>query len=253
MNIVILGAHPDDPETGCGGLSTLAAKQGHRVIWAYLSSGIPGAKIGDRPEDEVREEEARAAATVCGAEPHFMRYPCSDIPFNLAPIERISNFIRDVDADLVLTHWPVDTHPDHQAVGGLGTQIVVGNPEVALAYYEVCGGFQTLAFSSNRFIDITDAADQKLKAVNCHGSQQVEAWWHYHDIMERHRYLEGFGEMGKKAGRAEGYHLIVSTPEAEKLFSIRSYLATSGSRTTRKVKHERVSLYPHGMPEDVKE
>lgn len=42
---------------------------------------------------------------------------------------------------------------------------------------------------------------------------------------------------------AEAYHLAVSTPEAEGLFSIRTALPTSGSRTTRRSKHQMMPLY----------
>lgn len=240
MNIVILGAHPDDPESGCGGLGILSVQQGHHVIFAYLSSGVPGIKIGKCLEDEVREEEARTACKVCGVEPYFFKCPCSDIQFNRSALEKVSDFMCDIDADLVLTHWPIDTHPDHQVVGALGTQIVVGNPDVALAYYEVITGIQTIAFEPNRFIDITQVAMQKKKAVDCHVSQNVKSWWRYHDEMERVRYTQVKGFSGSEVGRAEGYYLAVSTHEAEKFFIVRTGLHPSGSRTKRKVKHERV-------------
>lgn len=239
MNIVVVGAHPDDPESGCGGLAVRAVEDGHRVIFLYLSSGVPGRLVCGRPEDELREEEARKACSVIGAEPHFMRFPTPDIPFNLASLERVSDFMRDVDADLVLAHWPVDTHPDHQAAGVLVTQAVVGNPDVALAYYEVVTGVQTIGFEPNRFVDISSVASLKRKAVGCHMSQNVGSWWHYHDIMER---LRG-AQMGVE--RAEGYYLVVATPKAESLFSARRFLEPSGSRTLRRAKHERVPLSPH--------
>jgi hypothetical protein len=46
-----------------------------------------------------------------------------------------------------------------------GTQAVVGNPGVALAYYEVFTGAQTIAFHPNRYVDITAEAEQKKRSV----------------------------------------------------------------------------------------
>lgn len=237
MNIVIMGAHPDDPESGCGGLAIKAASSGHHVAFLYMSSGHPGTVIDGREEIEIREEEARAACAICGAEPYFPRYPMSHIPFDCDSVQWVSDFMAQVDADLILGHWPVDSHPDHQACGALVTQAVVGNPGVALAYYEVCTGFQTFAFEPNRFVDISGVAGLKKKAVDCHVSQNVDSWWSYHDAMERFRVPSA----GVK--RAEGYYLAVSTSAAEQIFTVRTSLPSSGSRTTRPVKHEKIGLY----------
>ena len=237
MNIVVLGAHPDDPESGCGGLTIKAVAAGHRVVWAYLSSGIPGRRIGDRPEDELREEEARSACTVAGAEPFFFRFPMSDVVFNRANWETVVDLLRDVDADLVLAQWPVDSHPDHQAVGALGTQAVVANPDVALVYYEVFTGAQSVAFQPNRYVDITGEAAAKEKSVFCHVSQNVDTWWRFHDDMARLRYTDAFGYLEGETGQAEGYRLVVSTPETEALFDRRRDLHPSGSRDLRSARH----------------
>jgi LmbE family N-acetylglucosaminyl deacetylase len=238
MNIVIMGAHPDDPESGCGGLAIQAVQAGHRVICLYLSSGVIGWRVGGRLVTEIREKEGEAACAMIGAEPHFLRFPDTDIPFNQAAVAKVSDFLRQMDADVVLAHWPVDTHPDHQAVGALATQSVVGNPEVALAYYEVETGGQTLAFTPNRYVDVTAVAVMKKKAVECHVSQEVESWWHYHDLAEKVHGLQ----LGVE--RAEGYYLVVSTPKAESLFSVRNFIAPSGARVQRKTKHENIPLCP---------
>jgi N-acetylglucosamine malate deacetylase 1 len=238
MNIVVTGAHIDDPESGCGGLAVRAARAGHRVIFMYFSSGDPDREIADRPEDQIREAEGRAACAVLGTEPYFLRFPARDIPFSQAAVQRTSDVMRELKADLVLAHWPVDTHPDHQAAGILATQTVVGNPGVALAYYEVITGMQTLCFEPNRFVDTGETAPLKRKAIDCFVSQGVDGWWKFHDRMELFR-----GDQ-LQVSRAEAYYLAVATPEAETLFTPRNFWAPSGSRTLRKSKHENVPLRP---------
>ncbi|HPS12664.1 MAG TPA: hypothetical protein PLB87_05255, partial [Prolixibacteraceae bacterium] len=37
LKIVVVGAHPDDPETCCGGTMALSSNAGHDVVAAYLT------------------------------------------------------------------------------------------------------------------------------------------------------------------------------------------------------------------------
>jgi hypothetical protein len=39
LNVVCVGAHPGDPEFGCGGTMAKYSKAGHQVIFLYLSRG----------------------------------------------------------------------------------------------------------------------------------------------------------------------------------------------------------------------
>jgi N-acetylglucosamine malate deacetylase 1 len=243
MNIVVVGAHPDDPEACCGGLAAKAGRDGHRVTFLYGSGGRSKRKIDDRPEDEIRETEAQAACKMLGCQSYFLKFPMSNIPFNRDTLQRLCDFLRTVQADLILAHWPIDSHPDHQAMGVLATQAVVGNPDVALAYYEACTGTQTLAFDPNRFVDITSVAGLKKNAVECHVSQNVPAWWPMHEQMQKFRFMQFNRNSDPKGGQAEGYYLLVSTPQAEQLFSTRTGIQPSGSRAARDVRHQYIPLY----------
>src|SRR5689334_12163970 len=72
LNVVCVGAHPDDPETGCGGTLARLAADGHRVSIVYLTRGEAGIKGGDRNSTaHVRSAEALKAASVLGAQAYF--------------------------------------------------------------------------------------------------------------------------------------------------------------------------------------
>ena len=72
--VVVFGGHPDDPESGAGGLIALLTRAGHEVICSYATCFRGERKFFDRPEAEVRREEAAAACRVLGATPNFFPY-----------------------------------------------------------------------------------------------------------------------------------------------------------------------------------
>ena len=74
MKIVIIGAHPDDPESGCGGLACRAVGDGHEVVFIYPTAYREGRMCFGRPEKEVRSEEAHAACDVLGVRPVIWEY-----------------------------------------------------------------------------------------------------------------------------------------------------------------------------------
>jgi hypothetical protein len=52
LRVVVFGAHPDDPESGCGGLIALLTKEGHEVTAAYATCFRGDRKIGvSQPEE----------------------------------------------------------------------------------------------------------------------------------------------------------------------------------------------------------
>jgi len=72
LKIVVAGAHPDDPETGCGGTMALLADQGHEVISLYLTRGEAG--IPGKSHDEaarIRTAEVKKACEILKARPVF--------------------------------------------------------------------------------------------------------------------------------------------------------------------------------------
>ena len=71
--ILVIGAHPDDPETAAGGTMCLLTDAGHEVVSVYLTrgeAGIPGKSHEEAAA--IREKEAKAACAVTGARPLFM-------------------------------------------------------------------------------------------------------------------------------------------------------------------------------------
>ena len=74
MNILAIGAHPDDVETMCAGTLAKYASQEHRVFIATATNGNIGSAHHTMEEiARIRKQEAANSAAIIGAE-----YICLD-------------------------------------------------------------------------------------------------------------------------------------------------------------------------------
>jgi len=171
--VVCVGGHPDDPESGCGGTLAKLAAFGHEVTIIYLTTGeagIPGKTHAEAAA--IRKQEAINASAVLKAKPVFAGQIDGDTVMNNEWLAKIQKLIADEQPDLVFTHWPLDTHKDHQIASLLVIQTWVrAAHKFPLYFFEVCTGEQTQIFKPTDFVDISDTQEQKRKSVYCHLSQ----------------------------------------------------------------------------------
>ena len=202
LKIVCVGGHPDDPESGCGGTLAKFAAAGHSVTIVYLTrgeAGIPG-KSNDEAAS-IRSKEALEACKIINAKPVFAGQIDGDTVISNDWVKKMQTILADEKPDIVFTHWPIDSHKDHQVASLLTMQSWVRTKEkFDLYFFEVCIGEQTMTFKPTDYVDITSTQQQKRKAVFCHQSQDPPGIYDCgHDIMEKFRGVE----MGVKA--AEGF------------------------------------------------
>ena len=87
-------------------------------------------------------------------------------------LTKIQKLIADENPDLVFTHWPVDSHKDHQIASLYMIQTWVrSSKKYPLYFFEVCTGEQTMIFRPTDYVDISETQEQKRKSVYCHVSQ----------------------------------------------------------------------------------
>jgi LmbE family N-acetylglucosaminyl deacetylase len=91
LRVVVFGAHPDDPESGCGGLIALLTQKGHEVIVGYATCYRGDRKIGGEPEAVVRRREATAACKLLGASAHFFDYAHENLVADHPTLEAITS------------------------------------------------------------------------------------------------------------------------------------------------------------------
>ncbi len=192
LKILITGAHPDDPETGCGGSMLYFRNLGHRVTALYLTRGEAGISgISFKRTAEIRTNEAKNACEILGAKPIFAKQTDGNTTIGKKEYENVKNLIKKEEPDIVFTHWPIDTHRDHRITSLLVYDAWLNmNKNFDLYYYEVMTGEQTQNFKPDCFIDISDFEKLKRKACFCHQSQDPEEMYAYHKKMSSFRGLE---------------------------------------------------------------
>lgn len=192
LKVMVAGGHPDDPESGCGGAIARYTDLGHEVVILYLTRGEAG--IPGKSHDEaaaIRTTECERAGAILKARPMFAGQIDGSTEINR---ERYGQFRKLVEAerpDLVFTHWPIDTHPDHRAASLLVYDAWLrGGRRFALYYFEVEQGSQTQDFRPTHYIDITATESRKRAACFAHASQNPAEFYALHDMMNRFRGME---------------------------------------------------------------
>ena len=130
-NILVISAHPDDETLFCGGTLARYAQQGHAVYILETTRG-EGGEVGDPPLTSkenlgaFREQEARDAARVLGAEDiFFLPYADPHMEINGVPRQidiplndfaaAIHEYVNKLSPDLIITHGSNGEygHPQH--------------------------------------------------------------------------------------------------------------------------------------------
>ncbi len=188
--ILVVGAHPDDPDAFAAGTVALWTASGAEVSYLVVTSGDKGVP-DDEPDPrrfvEIREEEQRRSAALLGvSDVTFLRYTDGEV-FDSLPLRgAIVREIRRTRADLVLSHDPFTRefrwHPDHREVGLAALAATFPSCRLASFFPEhraeglephsvhmfVAGGSD----QPNVWVDISDTFDQKIAALRLHESQE---------------------------------------------------------------------------------
>jgi LmbE family N-acetylglucosaminyl deacetylase len=190
--VVVAGAHPDDPESAAGGTMALLADQGHDVVALYLTRGEAG--IRRKSHDEaaaIRTAEAIRACQILKARPVFSGQIDGSTEVNPKRYDEYRQALLDLKPDIVLTHWPVDTHRDHRAASLLTYDAwLASKKSFALYYFEVMTGAQTQVFRPTHYVDITTTEPRKREACFAHVSQDPPHFYDQHAVMNQFRGME---------------------------------------------------------------
>jgi LmbE family N-acetylglucosaminyl deacetylase len=217
--VMVVSAHPDDPDFGAGGSVARLADSGASVTYVIVTDGRQGGEDPAQKDSElvaIRQREQRAAAKVLGVKKiEFLGYKDGHLAPDLKLRRDIVKMIRKHKPELVITHIPgrvLDapmggSHPDHLAVGEATMAAVYPDSRNPRAFRsllkeglephevkEVWIPFWTLG---DYYVDVTKTLDRKIDALKKHKSQVAKPGrtWDFEKFMrKRHR------DIGKKAG-----------------------------------------------------
>jgi len=210
QKILVLLAHPDDPEFFCGATLARWAKAGHELVYCLITCGDKGTNDPSISREELcgmRVEEQKAAAAVIGAKRvRFMGYPDGYVVPDLGLRKEITRVIRQEKPDIVVTCDPTTlygfggtrlNHPDHRAAGQVVLDAIfpaVGNPmyfedlriEEKLEPHQVKEVWVSLSLEPNVILDVTETWETKINALYEHKSQIGEPQKLAERMRERH-------------------------------------------------------------------
>ena len=189
LKVVCVGGHPDDPESGCAGTLARYAALGHAVTIIYLTRGERG--ISGKSLEEaarIRSAECEAACRIIGAKPAFFGQIDGATELTRAHVDAMTQLLSAENPDIVFTHWPVDTHMDHQVASVLTIRAWMALRTSRLYFYEVNSGSQTEGFLPNTYVDVSPVIEQKKAALFAHVSQDGRSIWReHHEIITQWR------------------------------------------------------------------
>ncbi len=198
QHILVILAHPDDPEFFCGATLAKWASAGHHITYGLLTCGDKGTKDRNLSMAElcvIRQQEQREAAAIIGAEKViFLDYEDGYVVPDLKLRRDVTRLIRQERPGVLVTCdpqyfiTPSDrlNHPDHRAAGHAVLDAVFPAARDHLYFVEMWRDenlephivrevWVSLTDRPNAILDVTAFWDKKLNALLKHKSQIGES------------------------------------------------------------------------------
>jgi LmbE family N-acetylglucosaminyl deacetylase len=187
INVVVIGAHPDDCDIDAGGTAIQFAQMGHRVLFISTTNGDAGHfNKGGEVLAKIRKAEAEEAGKRFGVTYKVLDNHDGLLVPDLNLRLQLIRLIREWKADVVIGPRPYDYHPDHRntaiAIQDAAFLVIVPNiaPETPalkknpIFLYTEDRFMKPNPFSPDIVVDISSMFDQKIYAMSAHQSQFFE-------------------------------------------------------------------------------
>ncbi|MGY1769956.1 PIG-L deacetylase family protein [Blastococcus sp. SYSU D00813] len=191
LDVLCIGAHPDDIEIGCGGTLLGLARRPETTVSGLVLTGTP---------DRRKEAEAALPEFFPGASVRVLDLPDGRLP---AHWDAVKDALEETAAEhrphLVLAPRTDDAHQDHRLIGELVTTVW---RDALVLHYEI-PKWDGDARSPSAYVRVTeDDARRKVELLHrSFPSQLGRDWWDDETFLgllrlrgmeSRTRYAEGF-------------------------------------------------------------
>jgi len=192
--VLVIAAHPDDPEFLAGGTVARLAREGREIAYVIVTNGNKGS--GDRNVTSVelipiREEEQRQAARVLGVQGvEFLGYEDGELEDSRRLRLDVTREIRRWRPDLIITSHPNRSfgnffawHRDHRTIAGVVLDCVYPLARDHMAFPELLPDHEPHKVrevhmiqwdAPQLIVDITETIDAQFAAARCHASQLAD-------------------------------------------------------------------------------
>ena len=206
MKILAIGAHPDDIEIFMFGFLCCCKQLGYKISIVVATDGALGGNNNDNKLVENRKKETQDGLNKLGI-PLLLGLPDGNLGNDPKHTNIIKNSIQKINPDLVVTHFYRDYHSDHTNLSQI-VKTVTGH-YVPVLY---CDTMMGINFNPTYYIDISKYMTNKIKAINCHKSQNPERFVKLIHLMNSYRAAQC---NAPKGNYAEAYNFIPSFPFSE--------------------------------------
>jgi len=235
-DILVIAAHPDDAELGCGGTIIDFTSKGYSVSIVDCSEG----ELGSRGTIEQRYAEAQNADIVLGIKQRFnLQYPDGSLQYHQQLGKDIASYIRLIKPKILLFPPAFERHPDHEAVHNMCRtayflsglkQVELYHNDKALEPYRpsrIFSYIQAYHQEPDFIIDISNSFHKKMEAIHCYSSQVfVES---KHNTDEPETYISTPAFMQSQIARAQYFGSMIGTEYGEGFLTIDAFGLSSMS------------------------
>lgn len=166
MEVLVIGAHPDDIELGAGGLITSVIHEGHTVSNLILTDDLLG--------ESRRVEAVQAAGELGIAEQsvYFAGFRDGFLRADGESVSRLRQLIADsrLNPDVVVVHSMADSHNDHVEANKLAHAVF---RRKVFLHFPIHISYEPTTFAPRMFVTLDERRlDTKLRALAAHVSQR---------------------------------------------------------------------------------
>ena len=180
VDVLFIGAHPDDIEMSAGGIAAKLVREGKRVAIVDCTRG----ELGSRGSISIRDEETAKATEILGV--HFrenLNMTDGNIEQNHENILELVRVIRKYTPTILVTTPAFERHPDHESVHRLtrtayfksgltklishenGVEQKPHRPKYVFCY------MQSYHLEADFYVDVSDTFDIKMDSILAYTSQ----------------------------------------------------------------------------------
>jgi LmbE family N-acetylglucosaminyl deacetylase len=221
-SVLAIAAHPDDIEFLMAGTMLLLQRRGWDLHYFNLCDGCLGSLTLDESTCRTtRLAEARRAAQTLGATHYPPIERDMELTYTTERLRQVAAVVRQAQADIVLTHAPVDYMEDHQNTARLAASAAFSRgmpnfrtlpqetplPQPIVVYHAQPHGHQTPLgewVHAGLWVDISSVFQTKEDALKCHESQR--AW--LGDSQGMDNYLNTLRQLAEQAGKLSGRYAL---------------------------------------------